>query len=163
MDGILLQADDPAWEQALRDALGLDVAVLPNPATQGADRLVVPHAPFFSGLLATADARHRSGQFFNVIHRQVKRDLAWRPVQWAGLAVGILPTLMLAGESVLLDYKLQSARAEQQSLRTEMDAAPQDALGEAETALDQVLQTVKRPQCICSVFSSGGAAPLNAI
>jgi hypothetical protein len=123
-------------------ALGREVIDLGGLLKKGRS-IAIPEAPFIDGVLGRDDLAYKV-PFFSLTQRQVKRELEWAPVQWTGILIGALLLLPLLGESLLLDRMLQRERVTQGVIQHQLLSAEAD-MGEYESALDRVLETVQQP------------------
>ena len=158
---IYLLSSDPTSGEALGEALGrdlIDCAAL-IPADQR--DLVIPEVPFLSGLFPRGQFA-RTASVFSVIHRRVKRQREWKPVQLTGIAVGLLLALLLLGEAFILDGKQRTAEAERRQLQHQMRASAGMVLADYAQTLEQVMQRIDRPSCGDVVLLTMASLPVNA-
>jgi hypothetical protein len=97
-----------------------------------------------------------------VIHRRVKRQREWKPVQLTGIAVGLLLALLLLGEAFLLDGKQRTAEDERRQLQHQMRASAGMVLADYAQTLEQVMQRVDRPSCADAALLTMASLPVNA-
>jgi len=135
-------ADD--GPQAFSQALGREVVDL-APLLAGQATIALDDVPLLAGLLPEADAFTRP-PFFSVTQRQAQRELAWEPVQYAGIAVGVALLLPLIGLNLLLGHMASGDDMDRANLRQQAISQPVP-LTEYQSALDQVLQARQRPAC----------------
>lgn len=130
--------------EQLSESLGREIITL-KPA--GDPNLIPPALPektTLNDLLYEFQMSVRSN-FFYLMHREVKQALAWRPVQWAGIAVGLILLIGLCGEHFLLRNMLGDARKEHQGLQQQAAMATSGImLSEHSETFDQVLNTAER-------------------
>jgi hypothetical protein len=79
------------------------------------------------------------------MHRDVRRALEWKPVQTAGIAIGLALVLALAGERWALGRLLRDARIEGRQVHSQALALGTGDLSESAAAVDRVLLRMERP------------------
>ncbi len=124
--------------------LGREVIDL-RPLLENAQTMAIEAAPFLDGALRFTDLSYQA-PYFSITHRRVKQELEWEPVQWAGILVGALLLLPLAGENWMLGQLQRREIAEQQMVQQRMVAAGA-GMGQYEQALDSVLAVTEKPAC----------------
>ena len=92
------------------------------------------------------------GTFLNVSHRHVRRELQWEAVQWTGIIIGVLLLLLLIGENLVLEQMFRTETKITQSLNQKMQYSDGITLADDEMVVDQVLQTIERPQACDAVY-----------
>jgi hypothetical protein len=125
-------------------ALGREVIDI-APALDRSDTLEIDELHFLDGLLRPRDLGS-GDSFLNVIHRHVRRELEWEPVQWAGICIGVMLLLPLIGVNLSLSRMLRTEAAEARVLYRQAQLSGGTSLAEAGNAIDQVLQAAERPQ-----------------
>ena len=144
LDRIYMLCEAPQCRLDLSEVLGREIIGLEALTRQHTEEAVAPEMVTLIGLLHAS--RLGSGmRFFNVMHRQVRQLLEWRPVQWAGIFIGLVLVLGLLGEHVALRNMLAAARHTYQS--TQHHAAQTitgPTLSEYPATLDQVLSSARR-------------------
>jgi hypothetical protein len=158
---IYLLAADPTSKAALSEALGRELIDCATLIPENQRDLVIPEAPFLSGLLPKGQPA-RPSSVFSVIHRRVKRQREWKPVQLAGIAVGLLLVLLLLCEAFMLDGKQRTAEDEGLQLQNQMRASTGAVLTDYAQAFEQVMQRVDRPSCADAVLLTMASLPVNA-
>jgi hypothetical protein len=123
-------------------ALGREVIDLGQLLKKGPS-IAIPEAPFIDSVLGRDDLAYKV-PFFSLTHRQVKRELEWAPVQWAGILIGALLLIPLIGQSLLLGRMLHREMAAQGAIEHQTLSAEAD-MSEYENALDRVLEAVEQP------------------
>jgi hypothetical protein len=123
-------------------ALGRDIIPLKGLLDEH-QSLTVLDLPFLNGLLQPKE--FAQADFFSVTQRQVKRCLAWEPIQWFGVALGCLLALALIGNQALLAGLLNQEHKEGLRIRQQVLQTDGYALVEFESALDRVLAQVQQP------------------
>jgi len=99
----------------------------------------------------------RASKFPSISHKLERKELEWKPIQMAGIVVGLILLLLLIGERFLLwkwSHSVQSYLTEKGVVtRTE----PREALHRYNQALDLLLKETRRPsirKTIVNVFRS---------
>lgn len=139
-------ADSP---ERFSETLGREVVDL-DPLLEGSQTISIEDAPFLDGLLHPKDLSLRV-PFFSLIHRRIKHELWWEPVQWAGILIGALLLLPLIGENLLLGTMIRKETAESKRIQSEVDRS--DVLVEdVDQALDRVIEAAERPSCADTVL-----------
>ena len=158
---IYLFAAGQSFKEALGEALGRELIDYGDliPA-KGRECTTIPEIPFLGGLL-TGDHRFWRRPFFSVIHRRVKRKREWKPVQLAGIAVGLLMALLLIGEAFWLAGMQRKADNEHRRLRDRIQASAGTMLSDYEEAFAQVMQRIDRPSCADTVLLAMASLPPN--
>ncbi len=152
LDRIYIYCDSDQCRESLSDVLGREVIDLkPLCDQEPSDTLDITQLAILSGWLKLS--RLNSGaQFFSVMHRQVKQALDWRPVQWAGIVVGIVLLIGLIGEHVLLRTMHDSARSDFRSLQQRVIIESSGTgLSEYPDTLEQVLSQARRSMLVDTV------------
>jgi len=158
---IYLLAADPTSGTALSEALGRELIDCVPLIPEHQRDLVLPEVPFLSGLLPKGPFAKKAS-VFSVIHRQVKRQREWRPVQLTGIAVGLLLVLLLLGEAFILDGKQRTAEYQRRQLQNQMRASAGTVLTDYTQAFEQVMQRVDRPSCADAALRTMDSLPANA-
>jgi hypothetical protein len=143
---LLATAADGA--QAFSQTLGREVLDL-SPLIDERATIQVDEVPLLKGLLPEADTFSRP-PLFSVTQRQVRRELAWEPVQHAGIAVGAALLLPLLGLNLLLGHMLRGDATDRDNIRRQM-MSKAITLTEYQSALEQVIQAGQRPECAGTV------------
>lgn len=144
LDRIYMLCDAPYCRQKLGDLLSREIIDLKPLSKKGPDTVVIPEMEILNGLLQKSQLNSGTS-FFGVMHRQMKQTMEWRPVQWAGIVVGLILLIGLSCEHFLLRKMLNGARSEYQTTqqRITTDASTM-ALSECATTLEQVLAMAKQ-------------------
>ena len=158
---IYLLSSDPNSGEALGEALGRDLIDCTTLIPANQRDLVIPEVPFLSGLLPKGQFA-RTASVFSVIHRGVRRQREWKPVQLTGIAVGLLLVLLLLGEAFILDAKQGTAEDERRQLQHQMRASAGMVLADYAQALEQVMQRIDRPSCSDVALLTMASLPVNA-
>jgi hypothetical protein len=145
----------------LAESLGRELVPLEVGDSDGVDGLPMGDLPFLTGLLSASVVAGRF-PYFRVIHRQVKRELEWRPVQRVGLALGVLLVLLCAGGNLALQGHLKGAGEEVASLKSRLGIAGPGDLAAYEETLDQVLIQEARPRCADTLVQLLASLPAGA-
>lgn len=142
---IYLLSKNPENIDIISQSLGRDVVDI-APLISDTRCLELPEVPFLNGLLERNELVSPP-RFFSVTHRRIKKELEWRPVQWAGVLVGGLLVLSLLGENLFLNSMIQKETVENQKTRQQMSGATGMPLADYESVLDYALNRLERPAC----------------
>ncbi len=129
-------------------ALGREVIDL-HPQLDNNRTLAIQEVPFIESVLQPGDLTCQV-PFLSLIHRQAKRELAWEPVQWAGILIGALLLMPLIGENLMLSKMLRKERTDHHTIQQLADRSGA-VISEYEYALDRVLEAAQRPSCADTV------------
>jgi hypothetical protein len=158
---IYLLAADTTSKAALSEALGRELIDCATLIPENQRDIVIPEAPFLSGLLPKGNPIKRLS-VFSVIHRRLKRQREWQPVQLTGMAVGLLIVLLLLCEAFMLDGKQRVAEDEGRQLQNQMRGSTGIVLTDYAQSFEQVMQRVGRPSCADAVLLTMASLPVNA-
>lgn len=140
LDCIYMRCDTAECQSELSEILGRDIICLESPAPQGMKPDIPAGMEPLCNLLEDSPLE-RNRDFFGVMHRQVKQAMAWKPVQWAGICIGLCVLCALSFEHFFLNQLLNNARIEYQSVQEQMaDNAMAEDLTDQSATLDQVLE-----------------------
>jgi hypothetical protein len=157
---IYLLANGSSFKEALGEALGRELIDYGDLIPESRQDTTIPEVPFLEGLL-TSDHRFWQRPIFSVIHRRIRRHLEWKPVQVAGIAVGLFLALLLIGEAFFLAGLQRSAESERRLLRNQMQDSAGTMLSGYEEAFTQVMQRIDRPSCADTVLLTMASLPAN--
>jgi len=157
---IYLLATDPAFGEALSEALGRELIDCDALFPESPDDIIIPEEPFLSRLLTKGHPIKRSS-VFSVIHRRIKRHLEWKPVQRVGLTAGLLLVILLVGETFILGGMRGRAEAEHRTLQQQMRSSTGAVLTDYEAAFGQVMQRIDQPSCADAVLLTMASLPAN--
>ena len=139
---LYMVAPDPTATDQLTELLGREVQALPHlvaPSGISDAMAAFPSCRVFSAV----DLNRRTGQ--HIAFKPLQNELAWRPVRWAGMAVGLSLAALLTLESVFL-HNWSAAITHQMSALTSRAAEPPEAvLTTISTALDDITRELARP------------------
>ncbi|MBC2709536.1 MAG: hypothetical protein HGJ94_00545 [Desulfosarcina sp.] len=142
VDTLFMLGPDTAAAQQLTDLLGREVQGLPHLSQETGlpdQARAFPPCRGFTALDLTKRVRHF------ISYKPLKKELAWRPVQWAGIAVGLVLAILLTVESRYL-YSWSAAADRQMAALKSADAEPPDlVLQEISFALEEIGQALQRP------------------
>jgi hypothetical protein len=158
---IYLLANDPSSGAALSEALGRELIDCAPLIPENQRDLVIPEVPFLSGLLPKGPSAKKLS-VFSVIHRRVKRQREWQPVQLTGIAVGLLLVLLLISEAFFLAGKQRTAEDERRHLQNQMRTSAGMVLTDYVQALEQVMQHSARPSSGDVALLTMASLPANA-
>lgn len=142
VDSLYMLAPDPSAVDQLTGLLGREVrglAALPSETAIPEGSVALPSCRAFTALDLT-----RRGEHY-LSYRPLKNERVWRPVQWAGIAVGLVLAVLLTVESGVL--YLWSRSVDRQMLELTSTAAdpPEIALQDLSQALDDITRELMRP------------------
>mgnify|MGYP001408432990 CR=1 FL=1 len=138
---ILVAASDSP--EAFSQAIGREVVDL-APLLAERPTIEIEAMPLLKGLLPEADTFSRP-PFFSITQRQVRRELAWEPVQRAGIALGGALLVLLVGLNLMLGSLLGADAEDRANIKRQAISAAM-GLAQYQSALDQVLQTRQGPE-----------------
>jgi len=150
--------DAPQSRINLGRILGRDIIDLQPIAAQTQDTAISPELPMLDGL-------HRSQinsapGFFSIVHRQVKQAMAWKPVQWAGICIGLIVLVGLSGEHFLLRRTLVDAGSDYRTVQQQIIRdAPEMALSEYSSTLEQMLDMAEQSVLVDTVHQLPAGFP----
>jgi hypothetical protein len=142
VDTLFLMAPDPAAAPQLTELLGREVQGFPYlPSSTGIsdESAAFPSCRGFTLL----DLTTRGGQY--IAYKPLKKELAWRPVQWAGIAVGLILAALLTIESSYLYLQSGEADHQRQQLLSTAAEPPEHALQNLSASLDEITRELARP------------------
>jgi hypothetical protein len=152
LDHIYMFCDSDRCRENLAQVLGrevIDLKPLIEPGTS--ETFDIPQLAILNGWLKK-NRLHSKARFFSVMHRQVKQALAWMPVQWVGIAVGLVLLAGLAGEHFVLRSMHHKARNEYRTLQQyAMNESSGMGLSEYPHILEQVLGRGRRALLVDAV------------
>ena len=154
MDAIHLSAIDPQDTTKLSEALGREVVAYAPGA--GASDTLGPVAAFSAADLAP------SAHSVNLTHRQRRQQLEWRPVQFIGIAVGLLLVAALAVEAGYLWEKAGINRERMATGRSMSGNTQRQIIQEYSQVLNMMLEDVDRPSARRVLINVGRSMPQNA-
>ena len=142
VDSLFMLAPDSSAVDQLTELLGREVQGLPSLKTETGipdEAMAFPSCREFTALDLTRHGEHC------LSYRPLKNELAWRPVQWAGIAVGLFLAVLLTVESGAL--YLWSGSVDRQMIELKSTAAepPELALQDISQALDEITRELERP------------------
>ncbi len=142
VDSLFMLAPDASAVDQLTELLGREVQGLPSLKTETGipgEAMAFPSCREFTALDLTRHGEHC------LSYRPLKNELAWRPVQWAGIAVGLFLAVLLTVESGVL--YLWSGSVDRQMIELTSTAAdpPELVLQDISQALDEITRELERP------------------
>ncbi len=152
VDALFMLASDPAAAPRLTELLGREVTELPGPPLPSGipeDGMIPPECRIFS----VADVMRTD--LLAISYKPLKKEMYWRPVQWAGIAVGLLLVAFLAVESAYLYSLSASADRQMVALKSAGAEPPERVLQNVSLALDEISQALQQP--------SGGGTVMRAL
>ncbi len=156
VDALFMLAPDPSAVDQLTELLGRDIHTLPALALHTGpsnEALTLPSCRAFTALDLSRHGEH------GLSYRPLKNELAWRPVQWAGIAVGMLLAVLLTVESGFLHFWSASLDRQMVELKSTVAEPPELALQDISQALDEITQVLVRPSGSGSVMQALLAMP----
>jgi hypothetical protein len=148
---IYLLGNEPSVQERLSEGLGRSVQML---AGEWEPAEWPPELASLEGLL-TADRVSPPSENHSIAHRKVQLELKWRPIQWAGILLAALLSLLLSGEHQWLEWQLQ----DELKLRSQMRQKQIIALADCEAALDEVTEHAKRPSSFHTIAKIASSLP----
>ena len=142
VDSLFILAPDASAVDQLTELLGREVQELPS--LQTAPGIPDEAADFPSCRVFTAPDLTRNGEHY-LSYRPLKNELAWRPVQWAGIAVGLFLAVLLTVESGALYFWSRSVDRQMIELTSIAAEPPELALQDISQALDEITRELERP------------------
>jgi hypothetical protein len=142
VDSLFMLAPDASAVDQLTELLGREVQGLP--ALQTAPGIPDEATAFPSCRMFTAQDLTRPGEHC-LSYRPLKNELAWRPVQWAGIAVGLLLAVLLAVESGALCLWSRSIDRQMIDLTSTAAEPPELVLQDISLTLDELTRELVRP------------------
>ena len=142
VDTLLLLAKDPSATEQLSELLGREVQRMP-PLPPPAGLADGPGALAACGGFSTSDLKNHIQP--SISYQPLHREMTWRPVQWAGMAIGIVLAMLLAAETGYLH--LRHTGVHQQAVLLASTSVEQPALVFDELAqiLDEITGELGRP------------------
>jgi hypothetical protein len=156
VDSLFMLAPDSSAVDQLTELLGREVKGLPAlPPDTGIpdEAMAFPSCRVFTALDLTQPGEHY------LSYRPLKNEMAWRPVQWAGIAVGLFLAVLLIVETGAL--YLWSGSVDRQMIELKSTAAepPELALQDISQALDEITRELVRPSGSGSIMRTLLAMP----
>ncbi|MBR9986629.1 MAG: hypothetical protein KFF68_12020, partial [Desulfosarcina sp.] len=142
VDSLFMLAPDASAVDQLTELLGREVQGLP--ALQTAPGIPDEASAFPSCREFTAPDLTRSGEHC-LSYRPLRNELTWRPVQWAGIAVGLVLAVLLTVESGGLYLWSESVDRQMIELTSTAAEPPELALQDISQALDEITRELERP------------------
>jgi len=142
VDSLFMLAPDASAVNQLTELLGREVQGLPSLKTESGipdEAMVFPSCCEFTALDLTRHGEHC------LSYRPLKNELSWRPVQWAGIAVGLLLAVLLTVESGVLYLWSESVDRQMSELTSTAVDPPELALQDISQALDEITRELERP------------------
>ena len=139
---LFMLAPDASAVDQLTELLGREVEALPALPQETSipdEAMAFPACREFTELDLT-----RSGEHY-LSYRPLKNELAWRPVQWAGIAVGLFLAVLLTVESGALYLLSRSVERQMIELTPAAGDPPEIALQDISQALDEITRELERP------------------
>jgi hypothetical protein len=99
-----------------------------------------------------ADLQRR--ELISITHRPLKKELYWRPVQWAGVAVGSVLVVLLAVEAFYLHTWSNATERQISVLKAATPEPPEVVLQETSFAIEEIRQVLQRPSGSGTVLKS---------
>ncbi len=148
------QDQDPDTKNRLTEVMGRRIDALPGLSLSsgiGNAQYIPPSCSLFS----TKDLMRTDRNAIS--HKPLKKELYWRPVQWAAIAVGLLLVVLLTAESIYL----RSLSVDTKKQMAVMNSADPSGLiiEEATQELEIVRRSLKRPSGSESVLQTFLALP----
>ena len=142
VEALFILAPDPAAADQLTDLLGREVQGLPHPPPESGMPDQAKDFPTCRDFTAL-DLSKRGRPFIS--YKPLRKELAWRPVQWAGIALGLFLAALLAFESGYLYLLAGSVEQRMIELKSTSVEPPELVLGDISLALDEITREIARP------------------
>jgi hypothetical protein len=142
VDSLFMLAPDASAVDQLTELLGREVQELPS--LQTAPGIPDEAMAYPSCRVFTAPDLTRNGEHY-LSYRPLKNELAWRPVQWASIAVGLFLAVLLTVESGALYLWSRSVDRQMIELTSIASEPPELALQDISQALDEITRELERP------------------
>lgn len=142
VDSLFILAPDASAVDQLTELLGREVQGLPALQAETGIPDEATAFPSCRGFTALDLTRH--GDHY-LSYRPLKNELAWRPVQWAGIAVGLLLAVLLTVESGALYLWSRSVDRQMTELTSTAAEPPELALQGISQTLDEITRELERP------------------
>jgi hypothetical protein len=144
LEHILMHSPRQADAAELTESLGREVRFLDTPGSsdgsiQDTIRRLGPCGSFLPGDLA------QPAQYLTLVQKDHARARAWRPVQVAGIMIGILLCLLLGGERFFLFKWSQMVDLGPTHVGAQTVHAPSEIIDQYNQDLDIVLEEAQRP------------------
>jgi hypothetical protein len=139
---LYMLAADPTAAGQLTDLLGREVLHLPDPMPDTEAQNDMASFPFCSGF-CSLDLEAPGEQY--IFYKPLKFELAWRPVQWAGIAVGLVLVALLVVESGYLHYRTGAVERQVHQLKMAGGEPPDMVLESVSLSLDEITRHLARP------------------
>jgi hypothetical protein len=152
LDQIYLFCNSDHCQEKLTELLGREVIDLKPLIKHGTtETLDIAQLEILNGWVKK-NRLNSKAPFFSVMHRQVKKTLAWLPVQWVGIAVGLVLLMGLAAEHAVLRTMHQKARNDYRALQQyAMNETSGGGLSEYPQTLEQVLSRARQTMLVDAV------------
>ena len=150
-DEFFVLASDTKAAGTLTDLMGREVKEISQPLTPGSKGDL--------GWLPNSCKSFRLSDFerkelTTITHKPLQKELYWHPVQWTGIAVGLVLILLLALEAFYLQTWSTTTRRQISDLNAVAPEPPEMVLQETAMAIEEIQQILQRP--------SGSSAVLQA-
>lgn len=142
VEALYMLAADPSAADRLSELLGREVLGLPHPPLENvtlADASVLPSCRGFS-----AKDLQKPGDHY-IYYKPFKNELAWLPVQWAGIAVGMLLAVLLTVEAGYLHVLSMGGERQIHQLKSKSEEPPELVLEDISLSLDEITSDLARP------------------
>ena len=143
IDQVFLLSSGEKDSQELSKLLGRDIKELSSLDAGLKTVSKLPESLDFISPFSVADIGP-SSKYPYLSHRSLKQELGWKPVQVAGMVIGLILILLLSAESFILwkEHKSVNPWISESSMMTEID--PQQLIQEYNEALDMFLEETER-------------------
>ena len=101
VDTLYMLAQDPTTVGQLSDLLGREIRQIPPPS----EAVALPDDPSFAVCRDFSALDLKKHVHPSISYKPLRKELTWRPVQWAGLAVGVCLIVLLAVEAGFLHHR----------------------------------------------------------
>ena len=143
VDSLIMLAEDPEATGKLAELLGREVQEMP-PSLPGA--VLIDETENFAVCrgFSTLDLKNHSQP--GISYKPLRREMAWRPVQWAGVAIGIFLIILLAVEAGYLNFFQKNIQQQQSAiLASSSTLQPKQVLNDLTQILNEITAELGRP------------------
>jgi hypothetical protein len=142
VDALFMTGADETAAERLSQLMDRTIRQAPRllPEGFGMDKDAVP--PSCRGF-SSLDLTHPGGH--HIAHKPLQIERAWRPVQWTGIAVGLLLAVLVVSGAGYLHILSGSVDRQMGHLASTMDEQPDQLLEEISLSLDEITRDLARP------------------
>lgn len=144
IEHLYVSSPDEGDVQTLSEMLGRDVKDAGPLLREGPD---IPEIEEYLGPVGFFDSNDLSpsGKFFSISHKVLKKELEWKPIQTAGIAIGLLLVLLLSTECFFLWKWPETSPFHASGPGITAETESKQIIQEYNNALDLLLKESDRP------------------